>query len=739
MPWLLVMVLMTLAGQGYAQKARLLAVDRSDYKAALEKEERVRFFEAQALYQGVAFSEMARLRADSEYDFELGRDALDRAIHCAQMCGDRKGAAVLLDSLIGSGREEFAHREARFELALQLGEWDLASDLLASSSNSGQEGEVWRDLAQRQLEQLEDLLAREKRGQVELIRPSSPHAEFGAVPLGEGLVFVTSGIGSGFGAGVDGWTGQSYNQLGYIAHMDLVEKAVLFEDKLSRKDVLAGALKGRFHSGPVALDRDESLMIVTQSAPADGPSGEEGPRNQGLRLHFFQKQEESDWSDAVDVTEEWFPHNDPMHNTCHATQDTLGNLVFASDRPGGLGKMDLWMSTWNGEQFEAPIHLGPQINTEGNEVFPFVDANNVLYCSSDGRLGFGGLDVHRQKLDGTGLELLPRPVNSSSDDFAIFLREDGTGFVSSDREGGLDRVYALDLRETVTEFEIRYEECDGQPFANAEVVVDNQTTGETETATTDERGVIVLRPVRGDSIEVRFDGDDIHRPLPVLALASPSQAKTTMVQQVESIPANPTLTVLASADQTWSAPPTVDVVYEGGQIRRFETDEEGHLEWSSTDLTGAQSFDVAANGFDLQSVALPAEVNCKGGEAFRVELEPSFDLSLVFYDFDRATLRAESRAVLDEVVAYMKSAPHVVMELAAHTDSQGPAEYNMKLSQRRAQSCVDYILAQGIEAHRLQPKGYGEGRLTNGCSDHVPCSASQHQANRRTVLNPVSR
>lgn len=93
--------------------------------------------------------------------------------------------------------------------------------------------------------------------------------------------------------------------------------------------------------------------------------------------------------------------------------------------------------------------------------------------------------------------------------------------------------------------------------------------------------------------------------------------------------------------------------------------------------------------------------------------------------------------MLDEVVAYMDQAPHLTLELSSHTDSRSSDAFNLELSQRRAQTCVDYIVAQGVESSRILAKGFGESRPLNHCVDGVPCTEAEHQQNRRTELHFV--
>jgi outer membrane protein OmpA-like peptidoglycan-associated protein len=109
----------------------------------------------------------------------------------------------------------------------------------------------------------------------------------------------------------------------------------------------------------------------------------------------------------------------------------------------------------------------------------------------------------------------------------------------------------------------------------------------------------------------------------------------------------------------------------------------------------------------------------------------------IYYDYDKATLRPESMAVLDSILVFFKDNKDLTIELGSHTDSRGSDEYNLKLSQARAQSAVDYLVEKGIAKDRLIAVGYGETKLVNGCSNGVDCTEEEHQKNRRTTFRIV--
>lgn len=116
----------------------------------------------------------------------------------------------------------------------------------------------------------------------------------------------------------------------------------------------------------------------------------------------------------------------------------------------------------------------------------------------------------------------------------------------------------------------------------------------------------------------------------------------------------------------------------------------------------------------------------------------TFELKNIYYDFDKYNIRPDAAVILDELVQIMKEHPTLKIELSSHTDSRGSHAYNEVLSQRRAQSAVDYLVSRGIARDRMVAKGYGETRLVNHCADGVSCSREEHQANRRTEVTVLA-
>lgn len=304
-------------------------------------------------------------------------------------------------------------------------------------------------------------------------------------------------------------------------------------------------------------------------------------------------------------------------------------LYFTSDVVGGFGGKDLYRARVAGSDFGPMENLGPEINTTGDEMFPYVRDSVTLYFASNGHLGAGGLDLFKATQDSTGhwkVENLGFPINSSSDDFGItFEGNKEKGFFSSNRNDarGFDHIYSFE-KPTIT---------------------------------------------------VRIEG---------------------IVNDVDEYPIEDA---------------TVRIVGKDGLNAKVQTKKDGTYEVElERDIKYVMM--ASARGFLNQNYELHTSPEEKSEtyivDFFLSPISKPVVIENIFYDFDKATLRPESKKALDEMIKMLNDNPNVTIELGAHTDRKGTDKYNEKLAQRRAQSVVDYLIARGIAPDRLGAKGYGE-------------------------------
>ncbi len=385
-----------------------------------------------------------------------------------------------------------------------------------------------------------------------------------------------------------------------------------------RPEPLEGELNTDMDEGIISFSPDGSTMYLTRARRS--PSSDTGVEI------YTSTRSDAKWSAAVkfDITA------DTLSDYGHPAVSPDGKwLYFTSNMPGGQGGRDLWRINLR-ERAGSLENLGEFINTPGDEMFPYMRTDSILYFASDGHPGFGGLDIFKATLTPSGgwrVENIGQPVNSAADDFGITFGNGESGFFSSNRGDarGYDHIYSFelpDLRITISGYVI---DKDEEPVSNAVIrIVGNDGSNRKEIA--------------------RNDG----------SFQFPLQRGVRYV-------------MLAGAKGYLNA------------RQEFQADDAEEDAEYSVD-------------FILASVSKPVVIDN------------------IFYDFDKATLRPESKAALDEMAQVMRDNPNITIEMAAHTDRKGSDDYNIRLSRRRAQSVIDYLISAGIQPDRLQAQGYGKSR-----------------------------
>lgn len=374
----------------------------------------------------------------------------------------------------------------------------------------------------------------------------------------------------------------------------------------------------------------------------------------------------------------WMPVNEDefWHNTSPMISPDGAELYFASNRPDGQGGLDLYVATRlaNGD-FGNAKNLGPQINTPGNEMFPYVAPDGKLFFASDGHPGFGKLDLFVAERTDKGWEVknLGSNVNSVKDDFGIFFTKYPTeGFISSDREGGVgdDDIYAF---------------VDKTPKPKIVNVLLNVTTLEKK----DDGSTVTLpqaRVVLYDAANKNMGGDFSNQN---------GRLRFTLAPDAN-------FTIIASKSGYFSKSITYDT--------RGKTPRPEDLIQEVTNIT-----------LDTTIVLDP------------LILERSIVLENIYYDLDRAEIRPDAALELDKLVQILKDNPAIRIELSSHTDDRATDAYNNNLSQRRAESAVAYLVSKGIAADRLVAKGYGKQQLIIQNAK----TEEEHQVNRRTEFKVI--
>lgn len=264
---------------------------------------------------------------------------------------------------------------------------------------------------------------------------NSNYSDYGASISGNKLVFASARDTGGVSKKVFRWTNQSFTNL-YSSEMN-------DDGSLAAPKRLANAVNSKFHESTPVFTKDGTTMYFTRNNYLDGKKGKDTDRITLLKLYKATFKDDK-WSNITEL-----PFNSDNYSVAHpALSVDEQTLYFASDMPGTLGQSDLFKVTINNGTFSTPINLGPTINTEGRETFPFISSDNELYFASDGRPGLGGLDIYVTPLVAndafTTIQNVGAPINSNTDDFGFLINnETHHGFFTSNRAGGkgYDDIY----------------------------------------------------------------------------------------------------------------------------------------------------------------------------------------------------------------------------------------------------------------------------------------------------------
>ena len=366
-------------------------------------------------------------------------------------------------------------------------------------------------------------------------------------------------------------------------------------------------------------------------------------------------------------------------------------MYFAAERKGGFGGNDIWVAMRENatEPFKHPFNLGERINTAGNEVFPFLRYDTVLYFASDGHGGMGGLDIFVSSMDTAGEWGEPRnlkyPINSTGDDFAImFHPTDERGFISSNRGNsrGLDNIYYFEEPPVLFTFSGTVKDAKTKQFVS--------------------------------NAAVRLIGSD-------------------------------------------------------GSNIMTRTNEKGYFNFSDSQINKNTTYDISIdkdNYFTLtaQETTIGLEFSKDIEKDYDIEPIPQEPIMLpdILYDLGKWDLKPQFEDSLQGLIETLQVNPTITIELASHTDARDTDEHNDILSQKRAQSVVDYLIIRGIDPLRLTAKGYGERvprtiqkditvrgytfkagtRLTEDFINKLPSTEvkeAAHQMNRRTEFRILSK
>ncbi len=533
------------------------------------------------------------------------------------------------------------------------------SDEIMEAFRKAKGGDSRAELFEEEPDYLEDISYSDSDYEVENLRKTnSRYSDFGPMFYENSLIFSSSRDTGTVDKYIHKWNNEPF--------LDFYQAAVDKETgDLGPVEKFGDKLNSRFHESTPTFSSDGRTIYFTRNNFAQGVKRSDKRGTIRLKTYKAVKQGDS-WSDPVEL-----PFNSDEYSVSHpALSPDNKQLYFASDMPGTTGLSDLWVVDILGDNtYSKPRNLGPKVNTEGRENFPYISKKGNLYFSSDGRPGLGGLDIYvaatRKNGDIAYIINLGKPINSPQDDFAFIVDEfSNTGYFSTNRYYGMGGDDIFRFKRTIKVIP----ECrtkivgtirDAQtllPISTATVNMLDLNGNVLQTTEVNEKGEYELNPLCNTEILIRAEEPDYYS----------SEKLVTSLLEDKSM--------------------TVDLNLEP-RITRINP------------------------GDDLAKL---------------LKLNP------IYFDFDRFNIRPDAAIELVKVLAVMESNPTLVVEVRAHTDSRGPDDYNLTLSDKRAKATANYIVSRGIDPSRITGEGFGETELKNECSNGVNCSEEEHQLNRRS-------
>ncbi len=594
---------------------------------------------------------------------------------------------------------------------------------------------------------------------VSLYKKAEDGEDFAAFPYKKGILFASNQYGHGFANREYDRTNQNFTDISFYDPTASKEKAKIYQKPFwidfLFKNQWREIKRTDSHDGPISFNPDYTMSFITTNEQEVDLDNRIKFSKLKLRVFTFDNEQ---WNEIN------FPFNSKMYSNGHATMDSLGNIYFASNRPGSAIKKfiyddsaktkiidtvfstDIYKTSYVDGEWSTPVNLGELINTNKDEVFPFISSKGILYFSSNGWPGMGGLDIFSSDMSNTEPEHIGNPLNSNADDFAYYVNEfTGKGYISSNREAWVDQIYSFTKPVFKAELVAVLKSCKGTPLKNKTVQIVDLTKNIASAIKTNAQGrtedPYILEKNR--KYIIYYPGDDINKGDTARFTATvDGEFEVNLTTYFKT-----NVTKLIAKDE--SGLPLENVMmnlykHDGSTIN-YLTTSNGAYSWKNEGTARIDSVKMNLINYDdaktsipmkfegncLDTVAIPLIMKMKQGEEF-------IRLEMVLYNFDKFSLRPEGEMELDKLVKYMKEHPELKVELSSHTDSRGSIAYNDKLSNNRSSSCVDYIISKGISSKMIIAKGYGESMLLNQCKDGVQCSIEEHQVNRRTELKLLS-
>ncbi|MCF6349816.1 MAG: OmpA family protein [Flavobacteriaceae bacterium] len=450
------------------------------------------------------------------------------------------------------------------------------------------------------------------------------------------------------------------------SYLQLYLGTITKNGEITNSKKLKGA-NSKFHESNVVFSKNQKKVYFSRSIQGKKNTVKTSKdKNATIGIFVADVMASGQWKNAIPL-----PFNNENYDVGHPTLSKDGTkMYFTSNMPGTLGETDIFVITINSDgTFSDPKNMGPKVNSEHKEMFPYIDDNDVLFFSSNRPdESYGGLDVYAVKKYENGdisdrLHLEP-PINSIADDFNYIFNDSAkNGYFSSNRETGKgsDDIYFFNETRPLV-FDC-YQEISGE-------VIDAQSKKPIPYA------IVTLKDANGIDIE---------------KITTEKDGKFLFNQAV------------------------CEAGYELlGQKKYYEEN--------------LKQFITSSKHEGQTLITIPLA----DGFIIKKRNKKMLDIDLINFDFDKSNIRPDAANQLDRVINTMERYPNMIIDMGSHSDSRGRDLYNLILSNKRAKSVIKYIVDKGISSDRISGKGYGEKILLNGCKNGAKCTEKEHELNRRS-------
>lgn len=688
------------------------------------------------------------MEAIPKYESVLKKDSSNADVlmnlgDCYRLTNNNKGQLNSYGKLVRSGKAEDIHKLYYGQALMEAGRYDEAKKYV-EDFKADSRGEKFA----KAITNLQKFSKDADAYKIDTVSFNSNFDDFSAITFLENkVVFASSKTKTTWITRRHGWTGNNY------CHMYMTEKDA--NGKYEKPAIFLEDFSTKFNDGPFCASKDGQTIFFTRNSTSKKTKSLDGSQ----KLRIFQATIiKEDIQSLMDLK-----FNSNEYNCAHPAISADGKtLYFSSDMGGGQGGMDIWYCKLDASgAWGTPVNMGDKVNTKGNEIFPSITADNILYFASNGHEGLGGLDIYESKIkdDKAGkVYNMGRPVNSEHDDFAYNLNADAKkGFLSSNRKtGGMnDDIYSVEVLRKVSRgktvnFIIKNKETqEALPLTTIKLNTDSFTTnekGEFQFVLEDE--VNYKLAVKKEKY---FDIED--------SISTKSSTEEDEFTKTIELEKDPNLTLLAGI---YDAKTGAGI--EGVKIKIKDLTVSNDFELLKTEKNGEYKMPlkgkkigdkllffvtIEKEGFITKTLNFTYDIKKEGEIQMNellsltigkvevgMDLAKMIDIKPIYFDLGKSKIRPDAAIELSKVVAVMKEYPAMIIELGAHTDCRGSAAANLKLSGARAIAAAAYIVKQGIDKSRISGKGYGESKLLNSCACEgkvkPSCSEDEHAKNRRT-------